>query len=232
MAKPPGRSPAALAVRLGHDFARCDLLAEALTHPSAASRRHHSYERLEFLGDRVLGLVVADMLIDAFPGEPEGDLALRHAALVRREALSAVAGEIGLGDHLRLAPGEAEAGIRDNAAIQADAMEAVIAALYLDGGLEAARRFIARYWARPMAEATRPPRDAKTALQEWAQGRGLPLPQYCEQARSGPPHGPTFTVEVRLAGKRPVRATGASKRAAEQAAAEKMLHCLGAAESD
>ncbi|MEE8276846.1 MAG: ribonuclease III domain-containing protein, partial [Alphaproteobacteria bacterium] len=154
MAKPPGRSPAALAVRLGHDFARCDLLAEALTHPSAASRRHHSYERLEFLGDRVLGLVVADMLIDAFPGEPEGDLALRHAALVRREALSAVAGEFGLGDHLRLAPGEAEAGIRDNAAIQADAMEAVIAALYLDGGLEAARRFIARYWARPMAEAT------------------------------------------------------------------------------
>ena len=129
------------------------------------------------------------MLMDAFPGETEGDLALRHAALVRREALSAVAGEIGIGDHLRLAPGEAEAGIRDNAAIQADAMEAVIAALYLDGGLEAARRFIARYWARPMAEATRPPRDAKTALQEWAQGRGLPLPQYCEQARSGPPHG-------------------------------------------
>ncbi len=232
MAKPPGPSPAALAARLGHDFARCDLLAEALTHPSAASRRHHSYERLEFLGDRVLGLVVADMLIGAFPGAPEGDLALRHAALVRREALSAVAGEIGLGDHLRLAPGEAEAGIRDNAAIQADAMEAVIAALYLDGGLEAARRFIARYWARPMAEATHPPRDAKTALQEWAQGRGLPLPHYWEQARSGPPHGPTFTVEVRLAGKRPVRATGASKRAAEQAAAEEMLRCLGAAECD
>ncbi len=232
MAKPPGPSPAALAARLGHDFARCDLLAEALTHPSAASRRHHSYERLEFLGDRVLGLVVADMLIDAFPGEPEGDLALRHAALVRREALSAVAGELGLGDHLRLAPGEAEAGIRDNTAIQADAMEAVIAALYLDGGLEAARRFIARNWARPMAEATRPPRDAKTALQEWAQGRGLPLPHYCEQARSGPPHGPTFTVEVRLAGKRPVRARGASKRAAEQAAAEGMLQGLGAVEGD
>lgn len=206
--------------RLGHRFRDTTLLKTALTHSSAAGR---SYERLEFLGDRVLGLIVADLLIQRFPAEPEGALARRHAALVRRETLAEVALELDLGPHLRLARGEADAGGRENPAILADVCEAIIAALYLDGGLRAARGFVEPLWTPLLESARRPPQDAKTALQEWAQGRGLPLPIYEIVDRSGPDHEPLFTVAVSVEGLPVVTARGRSKRLAEQTAAEQLF---------
>jgi ribonuclease-3 len=220
-----------LAAVLGHEFADPGLLREALTHPSVTGESGvTSYERLEFLGDRVLGLVAAELLFARFPREPEGALALRQAALIRGEALAEVAREIGLGRHLILAKGEDEAGGRDNPAILADSCEAVIAALFLDGGLEAAARFIEERW-RARAEAqSHPPQDAKTALQEWAQGMGKPLPSYRTLAMEGPPHEPVFSVEVRLEGVAPVTARGLTKRAAEQAAAAALLEKVSRAD--
>ncbi len=215
-----------LAARLGHRFAHPEILAQALTHPSAANRRGRtddSYERLEFLGDRVLGLIVADLLLRRFPEENEGALALRHAALVRRETLAEVAQALGLGPELRLAKGEETAGERENPSLLADACEAVIGALYLDGGLDVARALIELHWTPILEAALRPPQDAKTALQEWAQGRGLPLPDYRETDRSGPAHQPVFTVEAGVEGHSPVIGTGRSKRIAEQAAAARLL---------
>ncbi|MEM7221420.1 MAG: ribonuclease III [Pseudomonadota bacterium] len=212
-----------LAQRLGHDFAQPALLRQALTHPSTADGPTDSYERLEFLGDRVLGLIVADLLIARFPREPEGALARRLAALVRREALAEVARGLELGAHLALARPERQAGEDDNPALLADACEAVIGALYLDGGLKAARAFVEPLW-RPRLEAdARPPQDPKTELQEWAQGRGLPLPDYDEIGRSGPAHEPLFTVQVRVQGEAPEQGEGRSKRQAEQQAAERLL---------
>ncbi|MFQ6017607.1 MAG: ribonuclease III [Kiloniellaceae bacterium] len=221
-----------LAGRLGHRFARPQLLVQALTHPSAATKRGRgddSYERLEFLGDRVLGLIVADLLLRRFPHETEGALALRHAGLVRRETLAEVARGLGLEAHLRLAKGEDAAGERHNPALLADACEAVIGALYLDAGLGAARALVESLWTPLLESAQKPPQDAKTALQEWAQGRGLPLPSYREVDRSGPPHDPVFTVEVCVEGYPPADGEGRSKRLAEQAAAERLVarlrHC-------
>jgi len=213
---------------LGHRFADPGLLDEALTHSSVAStgQQRRTNERLEFLGDRVLGLVVADLLMGRFPDEDEGALARRHAALVRREALARVAVGIGLGDCIRLSRGEEDAGGRENPGLLADACEAVIAALYLDGGLDVAAAFILREWDAIVAEDVRPPKDAKTELQEWAQARALALPKYREVGREGPAHAPVFSVEVSLADRSPARASGASKRAAEQAAAEAMLEDL------
>jgi ribonuclease-3 len=220
-----GDDLAALAGRLGHTFADPGLLAHALTHSSSASGGAQSYERMEFLGDRVLGCLVAELLFERFPRENEGALGKRFAALVRRDALAAVAGPEGLdlGPHLRLARGEEESGGRENPATLADACEAVIAALYLDGGLEAARRLVAPIW-KPMLEADpTPPQDAKTRLQEWAQGQGQPLPVYEEVARSGPDHAPVFVLRVSLADGRAAEAEGRSKRQAEQSAAEALL---------
>jgi ribonuclease-3 len=216
---------AALAARLGHDFAEPDLLARALTHSSRAGSAAESYERMEFLGDRVLGCLVAELLYRRFPGENEGALGKRFAALVRREALAEVAGPAGLdlGPHLRLSRGEEDSGGRENPATLADACEAVIAALYLDGGLEAARRLVEPIW-QPLLQAdVTPPQDPKTRLQEWAQSLGLPLPRYAEVARSGPDHAPVFTLRVELAEGRTAQGEGRSKRIAEQAAAEAML---------
>ncbi len=215
-----------LAERLGHRFTKPDLLERALTHPSAATRRgpgEDSYERLEFLGDRVLGLIVADLLFQRFPAEDEGALAKRFAELVRRETLADVARDLELNRYLRLAKGEEAAGERDNPALIANACEAVIGALYLDGGLEAARGFVEAHWVARLEAAPTPPRDAKTALQEWAQGRGLPLPDYREVGRTGPAHEPVFTVEAGVEGHAPTRGEGRSKRLAEQAAAERLL---------
>jgi ribonuclease III len=212
-----------LAAALGHDFARPELLDQALTHPSVAGKT--IYERLEFLGDRVLGLVVADMVYGAFPAESEGALARRFAALVRKEALARIAESIDLGTHLRLSRGEAEQGGR-NRNMLADACEAVIAALFLDGGYEAARRFIERWWHPLLAEQTAPPLDVKTALQEWAQARGLPLPSYSLVGQEGPAHDPLFDIEVSLPGHQPARGRGRSRRAAEAAAAELLLASL------
>ncbi len=217
---------AALAQRLAHSFADPSLLEQALTHPSAAGARGAavaSYERLEFLGDRVLGLVVADLLLDAFPNEPEGALARRHAFLVSREALAEVARGLDLGAYLRMSKGEADSVGRDNPAMLADVCEAVIGAMYRDAGLATAYAFVTRHWTPLLHQNRKPPQDAKTALQEWAQARGLPLPSYSERARSGPPHDPCFTVAVSLSGYGDVTGEGRSKRLAEQTAARRML---------
>jgi ribonuclease III, bacterial len=216
-----------LAKRLGHRFTRPDLLTQAVTHPSVLQgrgpRKATPYERLEFLGDRVLGLVVADMLFTRFPAEPEGALARRHAALVRREALARVAEQIELPGHLILSKGEEDAGGRANPGLLADACEAVIGALFADAGFESAQAFVRAMWAPLMEESTAPPKDAKTALQEWAQGRGKKLPVYRTVGTEGPPHDPIFLISVEVEGVDPVAAKGASKRTAEQAAATAML---------
>jgi ribonuclease III len=227
-----------LASRIGYEFARPALLAEALTHPSALapgqrrSRRKptaaHGYERLEFLGDRVLGLVVADLLWHRFKSEPEGLLTRRIGQLVRRETLARVAAAIGLGPYLLLSPAEAAAGAAANPGILADALEAVIAAIYLDGSFVAAAAFVRRWWEPLIARMERPPREPKTALQEWAQGRGLPLPAYKLVATSGPDHAPRFTVTAEIVGAEPVAATASSKRAAETEAAALLLDRLAA----
>jgi ribonuclease III len=210
-----------LANVLGHRFARPELLDEALTHPSAAAKR--TYERLEFLGDRVLGLIVADMVYRAYPAEQEGHLAKRFAALVRRESLAQVAIALKLGTHLRVSRGEEGQGGRNSHTALADACEAVIGALYLDGGLPAAQAFVERWW-RPLLQLqAEPPQDAKTALQEWAQGQGLPLPQYRVKGSKGPAHDPVFEIEVSLPGREPASAQGRSRRAAESAAATLLL---------
>jgi ribonuclease-3 len=222
-----GELIAALAARIGHKFSRPELLVEALTHPSVAQGRGKRtccpYERLEFLGDRVAGLVVADMLFHRFPTEPEGALARRHASLVRRETMARVADAIGLREALLLSRGEEEAGGRANPGTLADACEAVIGALYADGGFAVADRFVRRCWQELMDENAAPPKDAKTALQEWAQGRGKPLPTYRTLGTDGPPHDPVFLIGVEVEGLEPVSARGPSKRAAEQAAATAML---------
>jgi ribonuclease-3 len=211
---------------LGHRFKRAALLEQALTHRSAVRARgpaSDAYERLEFLGDRVLGLLVAELLIHRFASEQEGELTRRHTSLVRRDTLVRIARGIGLGEHLKLSKGEAQAGGRASPSLLADACEAVIAALYLDGGIAAARPFIERYWV-PLLEAdATPPRDAKTALQEWAQSRKLPLPTYRVVSSEGPSHKPMFTVEVAVKGLDPAEAKGHSKRAAQQEAAQALL---------
>ncbi|MGE5506190.1 MAG: ribonuclease III [Actinomycetota bacterium] len=216
-----------LAQLLGHAFADPVLLEQALTHPSAShgrlGRRPAPYERLEFLGDRVLGLVVAEMLFHRFPNEPEGALARRHAALVRRETLARVAGDLALGSHLVMSRGEEEAGGRLNPATMADACEALIGALYADAGFEVAAAFVRPRWTALMDEFAAPPKDAKTALQEWAQGRGKPLPVYRLLGTDGPPHEPVFLISVAVEGHPPAEGRGASKRVAEQAAATALL---------
>ncbi len=208
---------------LGHRFNDPSLLALALTHRSALSAEGQSNERLEFLGDRVLGLIVADLLCRTYPDEDEGHLARRFAVLVGREALCRVAVDLGLGTFLTLSPGETDSGGRDNATLLANACEAAIAALYRDGGLAVAARFVEARWLPLLTEDVEPPKDPKTALQEWAQARGLPLPDYREVGRTGPPHAPLFSIEVSVVGQTPARADGASKRLAERNAAAALL---------
>jgi len=215
---------AALLDRLGHRFATPALLDEALTHPSVIGHeRPKTFERLEFLGDRVLGVVLAEMLWHHFPEEAEGPLAKRFAVLAQRETLAEVAERLELGRFVKLSPAEEQAGGRESPAILADALEAVFGALYIDGGLEAARPVIEQAWAPLLTHDLRPPQDPKTALQEWAQARGLALPRYREVGREGPPHEPLFTIEVRVAGLAPANGIGRSKRAAERAAAAALL---------
>lgn len=211
----------------GHRFSHPELLREALTHRSAAGARGlGSNERLEFIGDRVLGLIVAEWLAERFPREREGDLGRRLAHLVSQPVLAEIAGGIELPATLSVSPGEARAGVKRRATVLADAIEAAIGALYLDGGLEAARRFVRRAWEPAMARQIEPPKDAKTALQEWAQGRGLPLPCYELASRQGPPHSPVFVVDVAMDGHRGT-GTARTKRAAEQAAASDLMRQLG-----
>ncbi len=211
--------------RIGYTFADKTILERALTHVSAASRqgRGGSYQRLEFLGDHVLGLAVSDMLYRAFPKGDEGELSRRLADLVRRETCADVAQALDLGAALRLGSSESNAGGRRRMATLADVCEALIGAVFIDGGYSAAAALIERLWHERMMTPARPLRDPKTMLQEWAQGRGLPTPSYREVERKGPHHNPVFRVAVDVPALEPAEGVGRSKRAAEQAAAAAML---------
>lgn len=218
-------TPVPLQDRLGYSFKNNDLLMTALTHASVGSDT--DYERLEFLGDRVLGLIVAEALYALYPNEPEGDLSKRHTALVRGETMTQSARSIDLGAYIRVSESEKSSGGLNNPNILSDIMEAVIGAVYLDGGLEAARAVLTPLLADALSAMKGPPRDPKTTLQEWTQGQGLGLPEYEITARSGPDHAPDFTVTVTVAGKKPATASGPSKRAAEKSAAQAMIDQLG-----
>jgi len=213
--------------RIGHHFADKQLLERALTHISALSggpqNRTSSYQRLEFLGDHVLGLVVSEMLYRAFPKANEGELSRRLADLVRKDACAEVARAMELGPALKLGNSESHAGGRLRATILADVCEALIGAVFVDGGYKPAAEMIERFWKERMLTPHRPLRDPKTMLQEWAQARGLPTPTYREVERTGPHHDPEFRVAVDLASREPAEGLGRSKRTAEQAAAAAML---------
>ena len=220
------RSGTALETRIGYRFSDVALLNCALTHISALKgprNRAGSYQRLEFLGDHVLGLVISDMLFRSFPKADEGELSRRLADLVRKETCAEIAVSIELGTAIKLGSSEVNAGARKRPAILADVCEALIGAAYLDGGYPAAEALVERLWQARMQAKAQPLRDPKTILQEWAQARGLPTPAYREVARSGPDHNPEFRVAVQLPNFAPAEGSGRSKRAAEQAAAAAML---------
>ncbi len=220
------RGDGSLEERIGYRFTDVALLDSALSHISAlkgARNRAGSYQRLEFLGDHVLGLVISDMLFRAFPKADEGELSRRLADLVRKETCAEIARTIDLGAAIRLGSSEANAGGRTRPAILADVCEALIGAVYLDGGFSAAEALVGRLWAARMQTKAQPLRDPKTVLQEWAQARGLPTPAYREIARTGPDHDPEFRVAVQLPRLAPAEGSGRSKRAAEQAAAAAMM---------
>lgn len=220
---PPDCRP--LLDRLGYRFRDPALLERALTHRSRENRP--SYERLEFLGDRVLGLAVANLLFDRFPKEDEGALARRHGHLVSQEVVSRVALALDIGPHMRLSAGDDQAGARENPSLLCDVCEAILGAIFRDGGLDSAVCLVERLWMPLILEDPTPPRAPKTALQEWAQERGLPLPRYVEERRDGPPHKPVFTIRAQVEGRNEDGlGTGSSKRVAEQEAARLLLERL------
>jgi ribonuclease III len=210
-----------LETHIGYAFSDTTLLARALTHASMHDALDN--ERMEFLGDRMLGLAMADLLYRAYPDEDEGHLAKRHTALVQKQALVRVSHDIDLGGFLRLSAGEMRAGGLKKDTILADALEALIGAIFIDGGYAAAAGFIEKFWAPLLNTQATPPQDAKTTLQEWAQAKGLALPEYKMIGKSGADHAPVFDVEVTVETLGSVRATASSKRAAEKEAAVKML---------
>ncbi len=216
----------AFETRIGHHFARPELLVRALTHGSVSSPTRADNQRLEFLGDRVLGLVMAEALLLDDKKASEGQLAPRFNALVRKEACAEVAREIDLGAVLKLGRSEMLSGGRRKQALLGDAMEALIAAVYRDAGFEAARDMILNLWGARIQSVEEDARDAKTALQEWAQARRLPPPSYVEVARTGPDHAPVFTIAARLQSGEEAQATAGSKRQAEQSAAKALLERL------
>ncbi|MBK3662935.1 ribonuclease III [Bradyrhizobium diazoefficiens] len=229
-AKAAADANAALEARIGHGFADPNLLMQAITHVSALKsgrKRGDSYQRLEFLGDHVLGLVVSDMLYHAFPNADEGELSKRLAELVRKESCADVAKSLGLLDDIKLGSVGSSADARLRKSILGDICEAVIGAIFLDGGHAAADDFVKRNWTERMHKPRRPLRDPKTVLQEWAQGKGLPTPVYREVERTGPHHDPEFRVAVDLPGLAPAEGTGGSKRAAEKVAASVMIEREG-----
>lgn len=209
--------------RLGHRFGDPALLVRAVTHSSMSSPTRSDNQRLEFLGDRVLGLVMAEALLGADKAATEGQLAPRFNALVRKETCAEVAREVDLGAGLKLGRSEMLSGGRRKQALLGDAMEAVIAAVYVDAGFEAAKSLILRLWGDRVTRVEADARDAKTSLQEWAQARGLQPPKYEMVARSGPDHAPVFTIAARLENGEAAEATAGSKRLAEQAAAKALL---------
>jgi ribonuclease III len=221
-----GRSHQKLEARLGYRFADPDLLDRALTHTSAISpgkRIAQSYQRLEFLGDRVLGLVVADMLYRKMPKANEGELSRALNTLVRKETCAAIARELDLGAELNLGASEARTGGAQKEAILGDVAEAVIGAVYCDGGLGRAYELIEGLFGDHLELAGNERTDAKTTLQEWAQSKGLEPPAYVEVERMGPDHAPEFTIEINLRDHAPLRASGHSKKLAEHKAAERFL---------
>ena len=221
---------AAIEARIGHSFADPNLLITAVTHVSAlksSRQRNDSYQRLEFLGDHVLGLVVSDMLYRAFPNADEGELSKRLAELVRKESCADVAKSLGLLDDIKLGAVGAGVDARLRKSVLGDICEAVIGAVFLDGGYDAAAQFVERNWTERMHKPRRPLRDPKTVLQEWAQGKGLPTPVYREIERTGPHHDPQFRVAVDLPGLAPAEGVGGSKRAAEKVAASVMIEREG-----
>jgi len=225
-----GSAAAATEARIGHQFADPNLLTTAFTHVSALKsqrKRGDSYQRLEFLGDHVLGLIVSDMLYRAFPSADEGELSKRLAELVRKESCADIGKSLGLLDDIKLGAMGASAGARLRKSVLGDVCEAVIGAIYLDGGYAAAAEFVARNWTERMHKPRLPLRDPKTVLQEWAQGKGLPTPVYREVERTGPHHDPQFRVAVDLPGLAPAEGVGGSKRAAEKVAASVMIEREG-----
>ncbi len=220
------KSPAVkpLEQQLDHTFKNKNLLHNALTHSSTGE--DDNYERLEFLGDRVLGLVIAQALYERFPAEAEGDLAKRLAALVQGELLAEIAAQMGLGRFIVLSEAEAQAGGAENENILSDVFEAIIGALYLDGGFEKCARLINGLWAERFTDMKTPPQHPKTRLQEWAQGRGLPLPSYKVVEQSGPDHAPVFDVQLTVKGFPGVNAQGYSRQEAEKLAAKAFFEKL------
>ena len=218
-------SLAALEKKIGHRFHDSSLLQSALTHSSSGQRSN--YERLEFLGDRVLGLIIAQALFQKFPEENEGDLAKRLAALVQGSMLATIASAIQLGDHILLSDAEKSAGGAANENILADVFEAMLGALYLDGGFAACERLVTTLWADHFYDMKTPPLHPKTAVQEWAQAKGLPLPLYEVVAQHGPDHAPVFVIRLTVAGHAPVQAEGRSRQAAEKEAAAQFLTTIG-----
>jgi len=218
--------------KLGYRFRNEALLTRALTHASlrGSKKVREDNERLEFVGDRVLGLAIVELLEESHPTATEGDLARHLNRLVRGETCAKVGRSLGLGDHLMLSDSEAGSGGRLKATILADAVEAVLGAIFLEAGYNKARDVVKRLWESQEVSFGPPVADAKSALQEWAQGQGLQLPNYVEVERTGPDHAPRFTAEVRIKGKAPARGEGASKRAAEQAAATALLEREGVME--
>lgn len=216
----------AFEARIGHQFVSADLIVRAVTHSSMSSPTRADNQRLEFLGDRVLGLVMADALLKEDKHAPEGTLAPRYNALVRKETCADVARQIDLGAVLKLGRSEMKSGGRRKLALLGDAMEAVIAAVYLDAGYDAAQDMILRLWGDRIHSVEDDARDAKTSLQEWAQARGYAPPIYHEIVRSGPDHAPEFTIQVKLENGEADTATAGSKRHAEQAAAKVLLSRL------
>jgi ribonuclease-3 len=229
MSRSKAKDRAALEDRIGYKFADKTLLERALTHISALSggSRTNSYQRLEFLGDHVLGLVISDMLYGMFPRANEGELSRRLSDLVRKETCAEVARAMDLGPVLKLGSSESNAGGRLRTTILGDACEALVGAVFIDGGYKAAEKVVEAFWKERTQKPLRSLRDPKTMLQEWAQARGLPTPAYQEVARTGPHHKPKFNVTVVLPDRPPAEGTGNSKRAAEQAAAAAMLGQVG-----
>ena len=215
----------ALGALLNHEFSDWSLLREALTHPSVSGDLN--YQRLEFLGDRILGVIIAERLFQDFADIDEGDMALRYNDLVRKETLAGVAKALGLSPFVILSAGEDDSGGRTKPAILADICEAIIGALYLDGGLEKARAFILDHWQELVSSVAETEKDGKTRLQEWSQARGLSTPRYKELSREGPDHAPVFTIKASLTNGMSAIATGRSKRAAEQKAADAVLDLIG-----
>ena len=228
----PGLAPEqreACEAAIAHRFKDPLLLDRAMTHRSATQGKAVAWsnERLEFLGDRVLGLVIVEALMVRFPDLREGDLAPRLNALVSRDTCAVVGAELGLGQYLIVDRSERATGGPTKRSLLANAAEALIGAVYLDGGLKAAEKFIVRHWGALLKASSDKPRDAKSALQEWAQGAGLPTPTYRHDAREGPDHAPVFTAAVLIQGRDPVSGSGASKQHAERDAAQKMLAAIG-----